>query len=163
MLDLDTELREDGEYSVIVTLDKQNYEYRIAIISLTIMERVIDIKWPAIFVNSKTEIDSGATLQFTISLSDPNNNSAAIIGANAYLTLGDNNYIFTDNGDGSYIVNIPTISQPFFMPETFTATLTIEKQYFETETASITIVVKMPEIFPGFPMFYFLMILGAII
>jgi hypothetical protein len=127
------------------------------------MERVIDITWPAIFVNSKTEIDSGATLQFTISLSDPNNNSAAIIGANAYLTLGDNNYIFTDNGDGSYIVNIPAISQPFFIPETFTATLTIDKQYFETETASITIVINMPEIFPGFPMFYFLMIVGAII
>jgi len=163
VLDLDTELREDGEYSVIVTLDKHNYEHRIAIISLTIMERVIDIAWPAIFVNSKTEIDSGATLQFTISLSDPNNNSAVIIGANAYLTLGDNNYIFTDNGDGSYIVNIPAISQPFFIPETFTATLTIDNQYFETETASITIVVNMPEIFPGFPMFYFLMIVGAII
>ena len=36
ILDLDIELRLDGEYSIIVTLDKLNYDHRIAIISLTI-------------------------------------------------------------------------------------------------------------------------------
>ncbi|MFX1364865.1 MAG: LamG-like jellyroll fold domain-containing protein [Promethearchaeota archaeon] len=162
VLDLDTELRHDGEYSVIVTLAKKNYEYRIAIVSLTILERIIDIGWPELLLDSKIEIDAGKTLQFSIDLTDPNNNSAPIIGASVYLTLGDETYVFTDNGDGSYIVNIPAISNPFFVPETFTATLTIEKQYFETKSSTITIVVNMQEIF-GFPTFYFVMIIGSII
>ena len=48
------------------------------------------------------------------------------------------------------------------MPQTFTATLTIEKQYFSTSSTSITVVVKMQEIF-GIPTFYFLMIVGSIV
>jgi len=60
------ELREDGDYSIIVTLDKLNYNHRIAIISLTIKKREIFVSWPSEFINSKTEIASGAPLLFTI-------------------------------------------------------------------------------------------------
>jgi len=69
---------------------------------------------------------------------------------------------FTDNGDGTYSINMPKIADAFFVPSTFTATLTIEKQYFSTSTTSITIVVNMHETF-GFPTFYLLMIVGAIV
>ncbi|MHA2391198.1 MAG: LamG-like jellyroll fold domain-containing protein [Promethearchaeota archaeon] len=160
ILDLDTETREDGEFSIIVTLDKMNYDHRIAIISLTIKKRVFDFKLPDEFTASKIEIGSGAPLEFTLNLTDPNNNSVVVIGASVELTFQGTPHAFTDNGDGTYTLNIPKIADAFFSPQTFTATLNISKQYFSTQESSITIVVKMHETF-GFPTFYLLMIVGA--
>ncbi|MFX1597056.1 MAG: hypothetical protein ACFFBK_13450, partial [Promethearchaeota archaeon] len=162
ILDLDTEHRLDGKYSIIVTLDKTNYDYTIAFITLTINTRAIDIEWSDIFVDSKVSIDSGASLRFTITLTDPTNNSALITGANAYITLKGQNYYFNETGLGIYTVNIPKIADAFFMPQTYTATITIERQYFSTKTEGFTIVVNMQEIF-GIPLFYFLMILGSVV
>ena len=48
------------------------------------------------------------------------------------------------------------------MPLTITGTIYMVKENHETTTISVTIVIKMPEIFPGMPTFYFLMIVGAI-
>lgn len=171
ILDLDTESREDGEYSIIVTLNKMNWDLKIAIISLTIMKRefAIDLPEPP-FVGSKIEVASGASLSFTLTLTDPNNETypnAPIRGANVYLTIGNRNFSIadgdiTDNNDGTYTIITTAIADAFFMPQTFTATLTIEKQYFSTSSTGITIVVKMQEIF-GIPTFYFLMIVGAVV
>ena len=162
-LDLDTETRLDGEYSIIVTLDKLNYEHRIAIISLTINKRIFDYDLPTdLFKGTKVEVDSGAALRFTLVLSDPNNLSVPVIGANLYITFKGTDYYFTDNTDGTYTIDIPKITDAFFVPSTFTATLTIEKQYFSTVSTTLTIVVNMHETF-GFPTFYLLMIVGAIV
>ncbi len=169
-LDLDTETREDGEYSIIVTFDKLNYDHKIAIISLTIMKRVIEFSWVSDIVDSRLNLDSGETFDFILTLSDPNNETlpnAPIIGASISLTLRDitystNNGFIIDNRDGTYRVRSYSIAQPFFMPETFVATLTIDKQYFSTKSESITVVVNMQE-FLGMPLFYFLMIVGAVV
>lgn len=171
ILDLDTETREDGEYSIIVTLDKMNWDYKIAIISLTIMKRefAIDLPEPP-FAGSKIEIASGASLSFTLTLTDPNNETfpnAPVRGADILLTIGNRNFSITngdiiDNNDGTYTISTTAIANAFFMPQTFTATLTIEKQYFSTSSTGITVVVKMQEIF-GMPTFYFLMIVGAVV
>ncbi len=161
VLDLDTELREDGKYSIVITLEKLNYDHRIAIISLTIMKRIFYIQ----NLQDYIEIPSGAPLDFTISVVDPNNETnpnAPVIGANVYLIIQGKNITFNDNGDGSYSITPSIIADAFFMPQTFTATLYIEKQHFSISAESITIVVKMQEIF-GFPLFYFLMIVGSII
>jgi hypothetical protein len=162
ILDLDTEGRNDGEYSIIITLDKINYDHRIAIISLTIKKRIIVFELPSEFIDSKIEIASGAKLEFTLTLKDPNNGSVVILGANVNLTLRGENYQFTPNGDGTYTVTIPKIVDAFFLPETFTATLIISKQDFSTVESTITIVVNMHETF-GFPTFYLLMIIGALV
>ncbi|MCK4285337.1 MAG: hypothetical protein KAX18_04005, partial [Candidatus Lokiarchaeota archaeon] len=162
ILDLDTETRLDGEYSIIVTLDKLNYEHRIAIISLTIKKREIHFDWPVNFIGSKIEIGSGASLQFSLTLTDPNNGSFPIIGANVSLTLRNAYYNFTDNNDGTYSVITSMIAEAFFIPETLTATITIKKDYFETKIEKMTIVVNMHETF-GFPTFYLLMIIGAVV
>ena len=162
-LDLDTEMRDDGEYSIIITLDKLNYDHRIAIISLTINKRVIDFDLPDVFHNTtKIEIGSGVKLEFTVTLTDPNNGSVVILGASLNLTFRGNDYSFVSNGDGTYTVTTDKIADAFFLPETFTATLTISKQYFSTVESTITIVVNMHETF-GFPTFYLLMIIGAIV
>ncbi|MFX1375830.1 MAG: LamG-like jellyroll fold domain-containing protein [Promethearchaeota archaeon] len=162
VLDLNTETREDGEYSIIVTLEELNYEDAIAIISLTINKRIFQYDLPSEFKGSKIEIDSGAPLRFTLELSDPNNSSVPVIGANLYITFKGTDYNFTDNGDGTYTIDIPKIGDAFFVPLTFTATLTIEKQYFATVSTPITIVVNMHETF-GIPTFYLLMIIGGVV
>jgi hypothetical protein len=164
VLDLDTEMREDGEYSVIVTLEKTNYEHRIAIISLTIMKRDFGISLPEPpFVGLKIEIPSGAALDFTITVTDPNNiTSPPVIGANVYLSILGIDIPFTDNNDGTYTITPTVIAEAFFMPQTFIATLNITKQYFSTSLTSLTVVVKMQEIF-GIPTFYFLMIVGSVV
>jgi hypothetical protein len=162
ILDLDTETRVDGEYSIIVTLDKLNYEHRIAIISLTINKREIYFDWPGGFSGPKVTIGSGAPLQFTLTLTDPNNGSVPIQGATLYITYNGIPYNFSEIGSGVYELRISKIADAFFLPTTVTATLTIEKQYFETRTETITIVVNMQETF-GFPTFYLLMIIGAVV
>ncbi|KKK44921.1 MAG: hypothetical protein Lokiarch_14120, partial [Candidatus Lokiarchaeum sp. GC14_75] len=161
ILDLDTESRDDGEYSIIITLSELNYDQSVVIISLIINKRDIHFELPAAFSGSKVEIDSGAALEFTLTLTDPDDNSS-ILGANVYLTIKDNNIIFTDHNDGTYTVKVPKIADAFFLPETFTATLTINKEYYNSESSTITIVVKIAETF-GFPTFYLLMIIGAIV
>ncbi|MFW9882317.1 MAG: collagen binding domain-containing protein, partial [Candidatus Thorarchaeota archaeon] len=161
VLDLDTETREDGEYSIIVTLDKLNYDFKIAVISLIIMKRVFSI----LDLQKFLQIPSGAALDFTITLIDTNNETvpnAPITRANVYLIIQGRNITFTDNGDGTYSITPTIIADAFFMPQTFTAILYVQKQHFATRSESITIVVKMQEIF-GIPTFYFLMIIGAII
>ena len=163
VLNINTEFRTVGEYSIVVTFNTLNYEHRIAIISLKINKRVFIVQLPGKFHNStKIEINSGAALKFTLTLMDPYNNSVAVLGANVYLIIKNNNITFSDNNDGTYTVNIPKIKDAFFLPETFTAIFTVNKQYFSSESITITIVVKMHATF-GFPTFYLLMIIGAIV
>ncbi len=164
ILDLDTETLQAGEYSIVVTLNKDNYDFRVAIISLTINKREFSLLFS---VGTIIHLASGGTVQFLITLTDPNNSTAPVIGA--YLTFTIRGIVYTtnsnfiiDNGDGTYTVNTFPIAEPFFMPETFIATLTIGKANFTSETRDFTVVVSIAEIFPGVPTFYFLMIVGAI-
>jgi len=160
VLDLNTETLTDGEYSIVVTLNKDNYEFRVSIVSLTINKRVFT---EVLSISTLTEIASGGALQFQVTLTDPNNNSVPVIGATLYFTIQGTRHDLTDNGDGTYSLNIASIADPFFLPEPYRGILKIEKANFTTIEISITVNVKMTEIFPGFPMFYFLMIVGAII
>ena len=47
--------------------------------------------------------------------------------------------------------------------ETFVGIFTIEMANYTTKAYSMTVVVRMAEIFPGMPTFYFIMIVGAIV
>ncbi|MHA1487537.1 MAG: hypothetical protein ACTSSC_10270 [Promethearchaeota archaeon] len=165
ILDIDTETLQVGEYSVIVTLSKDNYDFRVAIISLTIHVRVFSLNFST---DTRINVVSGGTVQFQITLTDPNNNSVPVIGAYLTFTIKGIEYgtvtggIF-DNNDGSYTVNTLPIAEPFIGPETFIGTLIIEKANFSSETRDFTVVVQMTEIFSGMPMFYFILIISAII
>ena len=159
VLDLNTETLAYGEYSIVVTLNKDNYDFRVAIVSLTINKRVFA---EVLSISTLTEIESGGALEFQVTLTDPNNNSNPIIGGTLYFTIQGTRHDLDDNLDGTYSLTIDFLADPFFMPETIKGKLTIEKANFTTSETSITVVVKMTEIF-GFPMFWFLMIVGAII
>jgi len=118
--------------------------------------------------DTRINLASGGTLQFQITLTDPNNNSVAVIGA--YLTFTINGIDYStvtgdiiDNNNGSYTVNTLSIAEPFLTPETFIGTLVIQKANYTSVTNDFTVVVQMIEIFPGMPSFYFIVIIGVII
>ena len=165
ILDLDTETLQVGEYSVVVTLSKDNHDFRVAIISLTVRVRVFFVGFS---IDTRINLVSGGTLQFQITLTDPNNNSVPVIGAYLSFTIKGIEYGtvtggIIDNNDGSYTVNTLPIAEPFIAPETFIGTLIIEKANFTSEISDFTVVVQMTEIFSGMPMFYFILIISAII
>jgi hypothetical protein len=72
--------------------------------------------------------------------------------------LQDKPYIFTNNGDGTYSVVISDLPEAFFLSVPIHGSITILLANYESEEVDLTINVGMVEIFPGFPMFYFLMI-----
>jgi hypothetical protein len=160
VLDLNTEKLREGDYSVIVSIKKKNYDLRIAIISLTMSKREFGAEFS---IGQVVRIASGGALQIQITLIDPHNNSVPIVGATIYLILKDVRYDFTDNEDGTYSIRIPDVANAFISPKTIVAQGYIEKANFTTESFSITTVVEMEEILPGIPFFYFILVLSAIV
>ena len=79
----------------------------------------------------------------------------------------DRTFTLKEGADGVYVLTIDTTDpdyQAFFMPQTLTANITISKTDYVTQTIDITIVIGMDEWpIPGFPAFYFIMIVGAIV
>ena len=158
-LDFDTETLEIASYSLIIRFAETNYVERDAIIFLNIVPRVIGLE-----VDSIIPVVSGSDLSFDIDLTDTIDGSD-LTNAEVYLYINSERIDFTDNGDGSYSVEIPDaeIVDAFFFADAVPIDITINKANYSSKTERITIQVNITEIFPGFPMFYFLMIVGAIV
>ncbi|NVM18896.1 MAG: hypothetical protein HWN80_14365 [Candidatus Lokiarchaeota archaeon] len=158
-LDMDTETLEIASYTLVVRFAETNYVERDAIIFLNIVPRVIGLE-----VNDIIPIVSGNDLSFDIALTDTFD-ASDLINAEVYLILDSIRYDFADNGDGTYSVTIPdsSIVDAFFFADALPIDITINKANYSSKTERITIQVNITEIFPGFPMFYFLMIVGAIV
>ena len=165
-LDFDTETREIATYTIIFNIEKENYAQRGGILIVNIIPRDFDISLPSEFNGIIISTVAGEDLTFTLELTDKINGSA-IIGASVSIKVqGVQIPIdFTDLGNGNYSVNIAASDLPdaFLLPENIQGTITISNIYYSSDELKITIAVKMVEIFPGFPMFYFLMILGAVV
>ena len=158
-LDMNTETLEIASYTLIIRFAEINYVERDAIIFLNIVHRVIGLT-----VDSIIPVVSGNPLSFDITLTDTTD-ASALTNAEVYLTLDSIQFNFTDNGDGTYSVTIPdsSIVDAFFFADALPVDITINKANYSSKTERITIQVNITEIFPGFPMFYFLMIVGAVI
>ncbi|KKL19109.1 hypothetical protein LCGC14_2468780, partial [marine sediment metagenome] len=164
ILDLDTETLQIGDYSIVVSFDKDNYNLRVAVISLTIVKREFT---PDFFTITNLNLASGGSLQFQITLTDLDQ-SAPLQGVNLTLTINGIVYDtftggITDNLDGTYTVNSLPIAEPFFGVETYVATLTIKKANYTSQTRVFTVKIQMSEIFPGMPTFYFVLITASVI
>ena len=160
-LDFNTELREVGEYSIFITLQKSNYEVRNAFISLTISKRPISVDLAATGLSgNRINVIQGDNINIRITLYDPTNGSQLLTNANVTLNLGGS---FNEITAGVYEYDYSTANiDAFFTPKTLTGQITIEKENYEEISISITIVVGMNEIFPGFPLLYFILIIGGI-
>ncbi len=167
ILDFDTELREVGEYSIFVTMQKNNYEVRNAIILLTISKRPIKMDLIATGLSgNRISIVQGSIVNFTIELTDEIIVSQVLSGANVTLWLNGNQLSIDEipGSPGTYELLFPTANiNAFFTSQTLTGEITVELENYEIDPRTITIVVGMTEIFPGFPMFYFLLIVGAVV
>lgn len=165
-LDFDTESREIGDYVILVTLSKDNYEVRNALIDLTIVTRKFNYLLNATnLAQSQITIIQGQDATIELQLIDESNNDAPLLGSTVILKVGSTLYSLTDgDNDGVYTYTFKTDDiNAFFAIQVIPGEITITKEDFVSQSISITIIVGMPEIFPGFPMFYFLMIVGAII
>jgi hypothetical protein len=157
---LDTETLDIATYTLIIRLGETNYVERDAIIFLNIVPRDIGIE-----IDDIISVVSGNALTIDISLTDTIDDSP-LLNAVVILELSgvtfDN---FTDNGDGTYSITIPDsrLVDAFIVTELVPANIIINKANYSQTTESFTIEVKITEIFPGFPMFYFLMLVGAIV
>jgi hypothetical protein len=166
ILDFDTESREVADYTIFITLQKNNHEVRNAFISLSIRKRPINVSLSATnLVGKQINVVKGTPIEISLILQDPTNNNALLIGATVILTINNVNYSFTEVSAGTYTVTFTTNHiDAFFMPQTLTdCQISIVKNDYEIDSIEIVIVIGMDEVFPGMPMFYFLMLVGAIV
>jgi len=167
ILDFDTETRDIGKYAIFVTFQKFNYEAKNAFITLEIKKRTINHSISATGLNdSRINVIQGENIIITLDLKDESRNMAELTGVTVSLTFvgSSTQYSFEELGNGTYRLVFPTEDiNAFFLTQILSGTIEISKEDFVTENIPITLVIGMTEIFPGFPMFYFLMIVGSII
>jgi len=158
-LDFDTETQDIAVYTIIFNIEKENYAQRGGILILNVIPREFDVNIPA---GNIINTISGNDLSISLELTDTIN-SSAIIGADVSITVQGQSFNFNDEGDGSYSITIDASVLPdaFFLSETIAAKITVDNEFYYSDEIDLSIVVGLVEIFPGFPMFYFLMIVGA--
>ncbi|MFX1376531.1 MAG: DUF2341 domain-containing protein [Promethearchaeota archaeon] len=163
-LDFDTHTRAVGDYLLIVTLDKDNYDYKNAMILLTIKKRVINYTLSDNFNNYRVNVIQGKSVTIQLNLTDPTRENIPLINATVSLTISGTRYEFQQLANGTYQFIFPTSDiNAFFSAQTLRVIINISKNNYITEQFSIIIVVEMPVLFFGIPTFYFLLMLSAII
>jgi len=165
-LDFDTESREIGSYAIFITLSKNNYEVRIALVDLTIITRTFDYLLNATnLAQSQIKIIQGQDARIDLQLTDESNNDAPLLGATVILKVDSIEYSLTDDdNDGVYTYTFKTDDiNAFFGVQVIQGVIIVTKEDFVSQSISMSIVVGMPEIFPGFPMFYFLIIVVGVV
>ncbi|KKK56350.1 hypothetical protein LCGC14_3065410, partial [marine sediment metagenome] len=167
ILNFNTVSRDVGDYALFVTMQKNNYDVRTALIDLTVKKRIItwDLSDPNL-VLSKINVDQGEIIVIEFELADLAEpiGQRAITGATVLFKLGSEEYELEEGVDGTYTYTLTTGNiNTFLAAKVLTGEITITMEDYISQSIPITIVVGMTEIFPGFPMFYFLMIVGAIV
>ncbi|MFW9902105.1 MAG: DUF2341 domain-containing protein, partial [Candidatus Thorarchaeota archaeon] len=164
ILDFDTEMKTIGEYLLIVTLEKDNYDYKNVMILLSIVKREMDFSIGDNFKNNQISVVQGNAVPIEIHLTDPTKGNIPLINATVSLIIKGIVYEFGESENGTYYFNLHTDNiNTFFTPETLTGIINITKEDYISVQSSITIVVEMEEIFPGMPTFYFLLIIFSIL
>ncbi len=164
ILDFDSEMRTVGDYLLIVTLDKDNFDYKNVMILLSIVKREMDYSLSENFESNQISVVQGNVVSIEIQLTDPTKGSTPLINATVSLTIGGTIYEFGELENGTYSYNLLTGNvNAFFTSETLVGIINITKEDYISVEFSITIVVEMEEIFPGVPTFYFLLILLSIL
>ncbi|MFX0023472.1 MAG: hypothetical protein ACFE9S_14195 [Candidatus Hermodarchaeota archaeon] len=166
-LDFSTELRSVGSYYLYVTLQKNNYEARAALINLDIVLRIFipSIDQPQLGSNNQIQIDQGTDVVFEINLWD-DTRDVELQNATIKLNFGGVNFTFNPSGSisGLYTLTLLTSNiDTFISSKTYVSKIFIEAANFTSQEIIITITVKMQEIWPGMPMFYFILITAAVV
>ncbi len=183
-LDFDASGKDIGQYSIYVIFEKSNHDGRSATINLEIKRRIFST---SLSLNNGTgttvSVVKGQPVIITLTLTDltRGGTSSSSLGTQAkvplsgatvtlYITELAMSFTLTEKEKtGVYTLTIDTsdpIYQAFFTPQTLTGNFTVEKHNYETQTIPFTLVVGMTEILPGFPTFYFILLvvgIGAVV
>jgi hypothetical protein len=163
-LDFNTEIRSVGNYLLIVTLDKTNYDYKNAMIFLTIKKRTFTYTLGENFDGNSLRVIKGNTLPIPITVIDPTRGNIPLTNATLLLEVNGIEYTFQELGNGSYIFNFPTSDiDAFFTSTILTGKILVYKENYTSQELQISIVIEMEQIFPGIPTFYFILIVSGII
>ncbi|MFX1457228.1 MAG: DUF2341 domain-containing protein [Promethearchaeota archaeon] len=164
VLDFDSETKTVGDYLLIVNLEKKNYEYKNAMILLTIQTRYLSYSLSDNFRENQLSITQGKDVLFQVNLTDPTRGGIPLLNASITININGNDYNFTEYGNGTYGFIFRTYDvNTFFSSKTLTGIINITREDYFSEVFFITVVVEMEEIFPGMPTFYFLIIIFAMI
>jgi hypothetical protein len=165
-LNFNTELKPVGYYFLYVTLKQDNYEQKNAFIYLEIMSRefTVTIQDPQLGSNNQIIIAQGSDIDFEIHLWD-DTRSIELQNAIVKLNFRGINYTFNEIPTEYGIYNTSILTRnidTFFTAQTFVGKIYVEAANFTSQEFTITITVKMQEIWPGMPTFYFILITSAI-
>ena len=163
ILDFDTDLKSVGFYYLYITLQKNNYEARAALINLEIEYREMEYDLDATNIKG-TQVSAvqGTSIEFTISLIDITRGNIPLESAVVVLEAQGIDYLFEEIIPGTYTLTFETDEfEAFFISQTFPGTIIAEKTNFTTKEIDITITIKMEEIFSGMPTFYFILIIAG--
>ncbi|MHA2325924.1 MAG: hypothetical protein ACXACB_11020, partial [Promethearchaeota archaeon] len=165
-LDFNTEIKPVGFYYLYITLQKQNYEVKSALVNLeiTLREFSYDIDEPTLGNNNQISIKQGSDISFEINLWDLSRNEE-LQGARIKINFRGVNNTFNPTATlGGYDTTLITSTiDTFLSGKTFVAIIYLEADNFTKQEFAITITVKMEEIFAGIPTFYFILITASVI
>jgi hypothetical protein len=163
-LDFNTENRAVGFYFLHVTLQKVNYEPRFSYINLEIKLREFDASITGLGSNNQIRVDQGSEVELEVNLTDLSRGGINLEEAQVILNINGVDHSFLETTPGLYIGTISTSHiDTFFTSKALVGVLTIEMDNFTSQEISLTVIVKMEEIFPGVPTFYFILITASII
>jgi len=148
-----------------IIISKTNFVTHTINITVILNNRMLNALLSEEFVGQLLTIVSGDSLSFEIDIID-SSTASGLLDATITIRIGGEIYedaTIVDNGDGTYIITLESYPDAFFTSEALTGEIIIEKENFRTETISFTVKIEMTEIFPGVPMFYFLMIVGSVV
>ncbi|MFX0019199.1 MAG: hypothetical protein ACFFBT_02190 [Promethearchaeota archaeon] len=163
-LDFNTETKNVGFYTIYVNLKKGNYEARAAHINLEIKLRDFYANWDATGKEgNQISVVQGNNIFIEINLTDQTRNNIPLEDASVILMVRGVEYRFNNITSGYYTLTFNTENfDAFFAAETFPGQIIIQKDNFTTQELNLIFNIKMVEIFPGMPTFYFILITASI-
>ena len=149
VLDFDTEYLPLGNYLLIITLDKTNYDYKNGLISLTILERPTYINGSSQLATIQKNIYVWDQLNFSFSYTDvrrSENISGLSEQSYKWIELDDFGQP-KNNGSGNLVLNSDNLYVLDFETETrnpgsYELTLTLNKYNYTSQSATILLTVN---------------------
>ena len=164
-LDFNTEHQQVGFYYLYVTLQKENYETKSALINLEIVLREFKVEISVEnLVGNQVNVIHGDSASFEINLQDITRGNIPLENATVTLSIGGSEYNFTETSPGIYSLTFETeVIEAFFAPNLLSGIIRVQIVNFTSQEIRIVINVQMEELFPGMPVFYFILITAAIV
>ncbi len=165
VLDFDTEYLNGSRYTFFVSLDKPNYSPKFGFLSFDVNPIPLQVEFSNNLIESNyvLVVPNKGNIELQITLSDPIF-GGTIAGAEISLELEGAELKFTEIGSGTYrlIFNAEN-HDAFFADITLLGKIKILEENYTTVTQDVKFIIKMDELLPGIPTFYFYLVLGFLI